>query len=83
MIVQIPALVSLLISFVSDFWAQNCLASFKIDSILSLSLMRNLLHNFVKVLWINKIDIFIVMKKSYYQWEDRQIKTGCQVGNCN
>ena len=50
MIVQIPALVSLLISFMSDFWAQNFFAGFKIDTIFSLSLMRKLLHNFVKVL---------------------------------
>ena len=50
MIVQILALVSLFISCVSDFWAQNFFASFKIDTIFSLSLMRKLLHNFVKVI---------------------------------
>ena len=64
MIAQIPALVSRFISYVSDFLAQNIFASFKIDTIFSFSLMIKLLHNFVKVLWINKIDIiFIVTMK--------------------
>ena len=66
-------------SFLFHVWqlsVHKMFASFRIDTIFSLPLMRELLHNFVKVLWINKTGIFLLLLWQNFIINERtEIKT--------